>query len=126
MREILFKAKRADNDEWIIGSHFYNELIDRHYIRTHLCQALIKERTIGQYIGLKDMNGKKIFEYDIVKLFLIDGEEIGVIKWHDAKCRFMFYSDGCYSFDDTCIFEIIGNTYDNPELLNEVKLYRNA
>lgn len=75
--------------------------------------------TVGRYTGLRDKYGERIFEGDIVKLYLIDDVEVGVIKFNNIMCRFMFFTkDGNYSFDNDCIFEIIGNTYDNPELLN--------
>ena len=136
MREILFKGKRIDNGEWVEGYLFDDGFVDSE--RVFIGSIVIEEhkgygedvwdighdfyeiipKTVGQYTGLTDKNGKKIFEGDIVKLFLIDGIEIGVIKFNDIMCRFMFYDkSGGYAFDNTCVFEVIGNIHDNPELL---------
>lgn len=116
-REILFRGKSIDGN-WYYG-------VPLVFTEDYVCitapynhnKSVIPE-TVGQYTGLTDKNGKKIFEGDVVKLYLIDGEEIGVIKYNDKMCRFMFFTkDGSYSFDDTDDFEVIGNIHDNPELL---------
>lgn len=123
MREILFRGKRVDNGEWVYGDLLHPDIYGNGYSIEDFtkeksnCYDVIPE-SVSEFTGLTDKNGKKIFEGDIVKLYLIDGEEIGVIKYNDKMCRFMFFTkDGSYSFDDTDDFEIIGNTHDNPELL---------
>ena len=120
MREILFRGKRKDNSEWIYGDLRNYEKSGAKAIFSHelLQRIMVDPKTVGQFTGLTDKNGKKIFEGDIVKLYLIDGIEIGVIKFNDIMCRYMFFTkEGSYSFDNDCIFEIIGNIHDNPELL---------
>ena len=137
MREILFRGKRIDNGEWVEGCLIHKKssvgdktlsLIvgsaewDNDSDFFHLCNThRIIPETIGQYTGLTDKNGNKIFEGDIIKLFLDDGIETGVIRYSETACRFMFYENNImgYGFDNTCIFEIIGNIHDNPELLKE-------
>ena len=127
----LYRGKRKDNGEWVEGYYVYDESGQTTekptayicHLNTHPCgYSLIPyevdPETVGEYTGLHDINGRKIFEGDIVKLFLIDGIEIGVIKFNDLMCRFMFYDkSGGYSIDNTCDFEIIDNIHDSPELL---------
>ena len=127
MREILFRGK-TDKGEWVQGVPFFEE--ERYYIIEDLfvcdeynCTGAVNStvipETVGQYTGLTDKNGKKIFEGDIVKLFYKDGFEIGLIGWSNIDFRYKFASpDGtAYGFDVTDIFEVIGNIHDNPELL---------
>lgn len=113
-REILFRGKRVDNREWVEGSFvktFHNLFIipmNDETIKAFDIIPVIQE-TVGQFTGLTDKNSKKIFEGDIVK----DWAGIRVIK-------FEIY-DNYQGYDlepDDIDCEIIGNIYDNPELLN--------
>lgn len=129
MREILFRGKRLKDGAWIEG--FYCEFANNmsgeqeHFIQTVKSDGRIDTlyrvdpSTVGQYTGLTDKNGERIFEGDIVRVFLRDGVEVGPIMWSDIDARYKFASpDGTtYSVDCTCVFEKIGNIHDNPELL---------
>lgn len=121
MREILFRGK---GDKKYNGGMWYFGVPIRCYdgdwqICTNNSKRMVIPETIGQYTGLTDKNGKKIFEGDIVDI-LTENEEIGVITWADDEAMFIVDSDGwCANFDNyySTEFEVIGNIYDNPELL---------
>jgi uncharacterized phage protein (TIGR01671 family) len=81
---------------------------------------------VCQYTGLKDRNGKKIFENDIVTSadFCPDNDGYGVINWRDDELMFTVDTDDTYydfSNLDWAKLEVIGNAFDNPELLRGVE-----
>ena len=129
MREILFRGKRVDNGEWIEGNLYESKMSGCYII---IPQVKVRQKdgavigdtftvhevaheTVGQFTGLTDKNGKRIFEGDIVK--------VGV-----------YYYCGCYPHTETRVLEVkipdfycwqkdgmevIGNIHDNPELLED-------
>lgn len=138
MRDILFRGKRIGSDEWVYGSlilwpdgdmHICCECLDK---REFLEQVLVLPGSAGQYTGLKDKNGREIFEGDIV-------------RYEDAEADFEGYHDNVFTnqgivhisswggvlftnrqtveMDDLYVSEtsidaeVIGNIYDNPELI---------
>lgn len=125
MREILFRGKTKHGGEWVYGGvccSAGNTIIVSfsERILTTIEGKRVLPETVGQYTGLTDKNGNKIFEGDIVKmLFRDDICEINPIIWSSYDFRYKIKSeDGVsYSFDNTAIFEVIGNIHDNPELL---------
>ena len=130
MREILFRGKRADNGKWEYGDLWCNP-----YGKRVVCvvspindqgttggNEVIPE-TVGQYTGLTDKNGRKIFEGDIVRY----GDTIHRVVFEQRNGT--AYFGLVYSSFETLPFghyqdlkqiKVIGNIYDNPELL-EVK-----
>lgn len=135
MRNILFRAKRTDNGEWVEGSL----LVETHDIAgsfekrckisditygqddegfaTYMSgvEEYVDPDTVCEWTGLYDKNGKKIFEDDIV---LVNGKHVDHV----------IFSNGCFCMENQMLFyeftyqykaslEVIGNIYDNPDLL---------
>lgn len=123
MRELLFRAKRIDNGEWVEG--FYSRSPKGNtYITTVGAQGCarpekVDPETVCQYTGLTDKNGSKIYESDIVDI-LCEVDEIGVIEWNDVTASFSVSADGFTAdFDNYrgTDLEVIDNIFDNPELV---------
>jgi len=124
MREILFRGKRLDNGEWIQGYPCRYGWIgkEKDYIIPDYASALytaeIDPETIGQYTGLTDMNGRKIFEGDTV--WNSYDEDYGKVEWDNDMAKFII-TFPTFTVDFANVYgeelEIDGNVYDNPELL---------
>ncbi len=134
MREILFRGKRLDNGEWLEGSLWNYLGVPRILPPANIVGYDISPDTVGQYTGLTDKNGVKIFEGDVVKY--IYGEHFSDDeKPEDAEAQYkrqdvVRYTNGeffpvpmredagdewySYGLFD---FEVIGNIHDNPKLL---------
>lgn len=140
MREILFRGKRKDSCGWIKGYYIFRKIweSDVHIIRTvdngfdSYTEFEVIPETVGQYTGLTDKNGKKIFEGDIVKEedCVHNGEvQIYGRKWVVYFDKGVFFgwrkgykSCGLSKFiPNISGIEIIGNIHDNPELLKEAE-----
>ena len=128
MREILFRGKRADNGEWVYGSLITERnMFDGNLMTMHIQDIeepyddnLIDDETVGQFTGLTDKNGTKIFEGDIIRD--ADGD-VMIVKWLTEGATFVlepkpYVSVHFYSTLPSEI-EVIGNIHDNSELLNE-------
>lgn len=144
-REILFKAKRIDNGEWVEGCIVMDQSrldIFKYRIQPIESGVLyappIDPDTLCQYTGLTDKNGKKIWENDILRYsydydgspFLKDGEEIkyraGAVFWSEWRGSWAVCGRGNKKCTNNDVFkynrnpnrtEVIGNIFDNPELL---------
>ena len=154
MREILFRGKCIDNSEWISGQYWSMTRGDEviHFIRTSDFTKIeinlnVDPDTVGQYTGLIDKNGAKIFEGDIIRYTFDDPDDpnatenglkvrVGRVFWSEWRASFavaegpdgsdMINQDIARYVRGKQIYgyirgantvEVIGNIYDNPELL---------
>lgn len=124
-REILFRGKHdrqyTDRDEWIYGVPYNN-----HYhsciMATDNYKLVVTAETVGQYTGLNDKNGVKIFEGDIIK----HKENFFEIKYSTEQARYLaVLTNGVFNPVAMQNCEVVGNVFDNSELLeikeNELK-----
>lgn len=118
MREIIFKAKRVDNGEWVKGDLIHEPF--GMYIQSMIDGKRIKykviECTISQYTGLTDKNGNKIWENDIISYPKIYAKG-KVIFMEDTFVLFDEYDGKQYINGMWNKFEVIGNAFDNADLL---------
>lgn len=136
-RQILFRGKRKDNGEWTEGYFFKSW--DRIFLLWGMTNDIpnmveVIPETVGQFTGLTDKNGKKIFEGDIVKSCFrgeADKEPMTVEFRTERGGWFPFAcGDGCGCCEvDTYppeYTEVIGNIYDSPKILEESEKYENT
>lgn len=128
---IRFRGKTVDDGEWIIGGYPHLERTSTGEMA--LCitsipggeSRFVRPDTIGEFSGVLDKNGKCIFEEDIVKgLFLFCMEVNGVCEFRNGSYGLRWERGSAVEFSAfTSIcnikFEVIGNIFDNPELLDE-------
>lgn len=140
MREYIYRGKSLDNGKWIKGYYIQKEhpySVDGQPI-IHFIMDLppfgkpIMPETLGQYIGMKDINGRKIFEGDIVRHYNVTTEnledksvfDVGVIYFDLCTLRYRRTSKDTkrkaeygYAVTPSCRYEVIGNIYDNEDLI---------
>lgn len=132
-REIKFRGKRLDNGEWV-----YGDLIHKRSGKTYIhfyecngfeCEYRVDPETVGQYIRRNDEDGIEIYKGDKLAVVNPNGEDDTecIVEWDEDGCCYSYAPNGGYGdFDVTSIgwamtfwyeFKVIGNKYDNPELM---------
>ena len=145
MREILFRGKRLDNDEWIEGyyvratHHWHKHGVHEDWIIAGAAanggwfaiheRRAVDPQTVGQYTGRNDKNGRRVFDGDILQMmaFYPDGtsERLAIVFvcWNDNDQCYVLCTEPGVHWDDfgnygsSAYYKIIGNIHDNPELL---------
>lgn len=141
MREILFRGKRVDNGEWVYGDLLQYRVLPVIFDKEKEQHEVFAD-TVGQYTGLNDKNGKKIFKGDILKSFHFIGPRKNqknwlyhYVVWNKKRLSWFIANeewdeegqngDGCtnlsyyYTKIQELEIEIIGNISDNPELIEK-------
>lgn len=132
MREILFRGIPYDWNQFIYGYYYKNK--DSHYISTEMyekashigimTQVQVHPETVGEYTGLLDMHGKKVFEGDVCEI---------TNTWNTFK-REVIFKDAGFGFQGTTgmfipnqdLMEVIGNIHESPELIVMIKEKQNV
>ncbi len=125
----LYRGKRIDNGEWVEGYLSYPFCTEKgnesyyFYAKDSLgfyCRCIVSADTICQCTGLKDKNGKLIWENDVIRC----NYETSIVKWEKSEWRIKWIDEAVWRRDlDYWVNEskrevnVVGNIFDNPELL---------
>ncbi len=117
MREIKFRGKRNDNGKWVYGYLTHIGVIG---------SIMVDPKSVGQYIGRENKNGKEIWEGDILKptksFYGGDPDFLGIVEWSDGDTEFQVITDhpqNASYWIDWAEPEVVGNITDNPKLIKK-------
>lgn len=137
-REIKFRGKDILSGDWRYGYAQFNYDKTRAQIISPLRIDIsafpgqffhVDKETVGQFTGLHDKNGKEIYEGDIVQMHIENGNILLVVTWNLEVGAWLLKLKGCniegvrtlgeWLRDSSSVIQVVGNIYDNPELLEE-------
>ena len=125
MREILFRGKQEDNEKWVIGYLSSKHTITIQTPCGHMDEIVICADTVGQFTGLTDKNGKRIFEGDVAKVLQGKDKDIAYVGFENGALMLYPKTGNIYErtlweywYNDWDV-EVVGNITDNPELLEK-------
>jgi uncharacterized phage protein (TIGR01671 family) len=144
MRQIKFRGKDLNTGDWVYGD--LHTLCDKPHIHTEPTsypfagkRSFVNSDTIGQYTGLQDKNGREIYEGDIIRKTETTYRmtDIGVVKYCNEEAKFVLHvTDKYRAYDFSFVkdfqsqdghatvpchneYEVVGNVYDDKELLKQ-------
>ncbi len=131
MREIIFRGKSVNDGKWYEGS--YISMLKREYIadvQFHDIEEIKIEKamnevdpeSLGQFTGMVDQHGTKVFEGDICEVTLPNGDtEVMLVLWNERMNKYQLkYRNGNHcSFYKWAGYKVIGNIHDDPDLIDD-------
>ena len=132
MRTIKFRGKRIDNGEWVYGAFYPIKNEDVYFIINN-CKSIdfddddttfngykVHKKSVGEFTGLHDKNGKEIYEGDFITYSGITSNGQKIIRVVNYNSDYARFQGGMYPLSETKnLIEVIGNVFENPELLTD-------
>lgn len=130
MREILFRGKRTSTGEWVYGSLIQSTNVTSIWSEALKDDVEVDPDTVGQYTGIDDFNGHRIFEHDIISLNYVDWNRektmscYGNVAWNTHKGTWVCIlntEDGIKVdelYNSRMCSIVVGNIHGNPEILD--------
>lgn len=115
LRQIIFRGKRLDNGKWVYGNLIQGStcVCISQFLTTDTLHRIDPD-TVGQYTGITDCDGNRIFEGDIIDL----GNKVpSVVVFDEDAASFYLKPRGLFSQAFNDLYNVIGNIYDNKELI---------
>lgn len=123
MRAIEFRAKSINGGPWVYGGGVWT-FGDKTVLfgpdnKGRPLITIVEPETVGQFTGLHDKNGKKIWEGDVVRFYL-GRDYVGIVEWCDDETAFLIMPY-FRNITPRLNIEVIGNIYEHPELVTELR-----